>query len=57
MAVASKTLKITHLDLASKYSWAQLGASGGEAWPVFGHRTGSGRGGLGAGIRWQGFVW
>eukprot|EP00434_Breviolum_minutum_P035298 symbB.v1.2.031237.t2/scaffold3603.1/size59761/3 len=36
MAVASKTLKITHLDLASKEDvWAQLGASGAKAWARF----------------------
>ena len=36
IAVASKTLKITHLDLASEYvDWAQLGASGAKAWARF----------------------
>ena len=35
MAVASKTLKITHLDLATEIYWAQLRASGAEAIAVF----------------------
>ena len=51
MAVASKTLKITHLDLASEdfywahlgAEWAQLGASGAEAWARFPDRFGTGR--------------
>ena len=48
MAVASKTLKITHLDLARESfdtSWARLGASGAEAWARFRapERFGTGR--------------
>ena len=47
VAVASKTLKITHLDLASEAglfdSWAQLGASSAEAWARFPDRFGTGR--------------
>ena len=40
IAVASKTLKITHLDLASKggsegHSWAKLKDSGAKAWARF----------------------
>ena len=45
MAVASKTLKITHLDLAS--GGADLGASGAEAWARFPARDRFGTGRLG----------
>jgi len=37
MAGASKTLKITHLDLACEFCWARLGCgdSGAKAWACF----------------------
>ena len=60
MAGASKTLKITHLDLATENDsesffdlLAQLGPEGAKAWARFPapDRFGTGR------LGWQGFVW
>ena len=57
MAGASKTLKITHLDLASSYfdSWAQLGAAGAKAWAHFPAPDRFGTGRLGCWHQVEGF--